>query len=40
MSKDTLRQFANLFSVILALTMNVFTSILPLLFWQVSEFWQ
>lgn len=30
MSKDTLRQFANLFSVILALTVNVLASTLPL----------
>jgi len=30
MSKDSLRQFANLFSVILALTMNVLASALPL----------
>lgn len=30
MSKDTLRQFANLLSVILALTINVIASVLPL----------
>ena len=30
MSKDTLRQFANLLSVILALTVNVLASVLPL----------
>ncbi len=30
MSKDTLRQFANLFSVILALTVNILASTLPL----------
>ena len=30
MSKDTLRQFANLLSVILALTINVLASVLPL----------
>ncbi|MBI5962346.1 MAG: tryptophan-rich sensory protein [Chloroflexi bacterium] len=30
MSKDTLRQFANLLSVVLALTINVLASVLPL----------
>jgi benzodiazapine receptor len=30
MSKDTLRQFANLLSVILALTVNILASVLPL----------
>jgi len=30
MSKDTLRQFANLLSVILALTVNIIASVLPL----------
>ena len=30
MSKDTIRQFANLFSVLLALTVNILASVLPL----------
>jgi hypothetical protein len=30
MSKDTIRQYANLFSVILALTVNILASTLPL----------
>ena len=30
MSKDTLRQFANLLSVVLALTVNILASALPL----------
>ena len=30
MSKDTIRQFANLLSVVLALTVNVLASALPL----------